>query len=329
MVGDIMTSNLKWKSAEILKVFGSTLKQGIFIGGKATNSGIITKDEPTNFTPNYIANIYENINTHVPLYIDHSVNDRKPIGYAFKFGVTESLDDIQYAGFVFNQQARNKIMIDGYDYVSPEIDEDNGVPHLRGIAFVRNPAISGTEVGAEIKVFSNVDTNVGNGDSNTMSDTIVGDMPVNLTTATGTSYTQPSIPIQPVVQLPANITNTPNLVDLSELRAEIAEYKAKFEQQAAKTEQLLTGQYNSVIAEMKTLGIEEPGKIVQGLPTEQKIAILSKLKDSLVKNKPMTSTTSVMPNVDDKSTENETAFKEVVTELGLSEDQIKKLKGGS
>lgn len=327
-----MTSNLKWKSAEILKVFGSTLKQGTFIGGRATNSGTITKDEPTNFTPNYIANIYENITTHVPLFIDHGISDRKPIGYAFKFGVTETLDDIQYAGFVFNQQARNKIMIDGYDYVSPEIDEDNGMPHLRGIAFVRNPAISGTEVGAEIKVFSSVGTNSPNGDSNTMNDTIVGDVPVNpITTSTGTASSQPYIPThpQPVVHAPTNVTNTPNLVDLSELRAEIAEYKAKFEQQSAKTEQLLTGQYNSVVVEMKSLGIEEPGKIVQGLPTEQKIAILSKLKDSLVKNKPMTSTTSTMPNVDDKTSENEKAFKEVVTELGLSEDQIKKLKGGS
>ena len=324
-----MTANIAWKSAEILKVYGSTLKQGTFIGGKSTNSGVITKDEPTNFTPNYIANIYENISSHIPLYIDHALGDRRPIGYAFKFGVSESLDDIKYTGFVFNQQARNKIMIEGYDYVSPEIEEVNGVPHLQGIAFVKNPAISGTDVSVETTVFSKPTNNTDSGDGNSMSDTVVSEAVV----AAPAQTTMPDVTMPDVTTTSNNAAyrpyTAPAVDPIAELKAQMEEYKAKFEQQSVKTEQLLTGQYNTLLAEVKSLGVDDPSKIVHGLPTEQKIVVLAKLKDSLVKNKPMTQTSPVAMTENTEQNDNDKAFKEVIKELGLTEEQVKKLKGGS
>lgn len=329
-----MTS-IKWKSAEILKVFGTTLREGTFTGGKATPTGSIEADVPTKFTPDYIAAIYDGISSHVPFVINHKVGNNAHIGYAYKFGVNDSLDDMQYQGFVFDSDAKHKIITEGYDNVSPEIVEENGVPRLVAIAFVKNPAISGTDVGFEATVFSQPTTNTTSGD-NIVSNTPTETPTTNTDVSTSTSTQAPAVStVTPniTVNVPPTPTNTDSTTaaDIAALRTQMDEYKMKYEQQAAKTEQILTGQYHALTAELKGLGIEDPSTIVHGLATEQKIAVLTKMKDSIAKNRPLAQPTPSTGESTDSSSDGERKklVKEIATEFGLTEDQYKKLTGGN
>lgn len=325
-----MTS-VKWKSANILKVFGSTIKKGTFTGGKATPSGVIVKDEPTNFTPSYIGKLFENIHTHVPFYVGHDTGYRQPVGYAYKFGVTDNLDDIKYNGFVFSKDAYQKITVEGYDYVSPEIREDNGIPYLEGISFVRNPSIDGTDVIAEPTVFSKPTSDNGVGEQSNMTD-VTSETPTTSSNVSGQPiniYMPTQQAAQPTnIQTPSTTSNDPVIADI---KAQMEDYKAKFEAQSAKTEQLLTAQYHSISNELKGLGIEDPSTIVHGLPTEQKIAVLSKMKESIAKNKPIaqpTTSTTEDTNVNAVATNNK-ALKEAMSELGLNGEEYQKYIGGN
>lgn len=307
---------ITWKSAEILKVFGTTIREGIYTGGKTEIAGgITTRDTPTNFTPAKIANIYENISTHVPFYLGHGGGPaRKPIGYAYKFGVTETLDDIKYNGFIFDHDAMQKIATEGYDKVSPEIMEDSD--KLVGIAFVMNPAIDGTEADMEPIVFSKGDTNAVAGD------TKMSEQTTEVTTPTNTVPTQTTPQVPPAQ--PAPIPVSPG-VDVTALVSQVEDYRGKYEQANARVEALMTQQYDSVVSEMKGLGVSDPGSIVRGLPTEQKIAVLSKMKESIVLNKPLASPTPNAPTESAQKGEVDKALNEVLAELGVKPEEYAKI----
>jgi hypothetical protein len=314
-------NSIKWKSSEILKVFGTTIREGTFTGGNVTDDGVISRGSPTTFTPSKIAKIFENIDTHVPLYLGHSTEpNRRPIGYAYKFGVTETLDDIKYNGFIFDKGAMNKIATEGWDRVSPEISGDD--ERLDAIAFVMNPAINGTDAGIEQIVFSQGDVN-----SNSMTETNTPDVStsdVSTTNVPTQSTTQQTGSVPEHKSTPEPIkTETP--VDVSALVKQVEDYKAKYEQATAKTEELHTQHFNNIVAEMKDLGIEKPDQIVKGLPVEQKISVLSKMKESIVTKTPLaTPTESTTQN--DRTTV-DTALDEVLIELGVSKEEYSKITG--
>lgn len=311
---------ITWKSAEILKVFGTTIREGIYTGGKTeVAGGITTQDTPTQFTPAKIARIYENISTHVPLYLGHGGGPtRKPIGYAYKFGVTETLDDIKYNGFIFDQDAMHKIITEGHDRVSPEITED--VEHLIGIAFVPNPAIDGTEADMQQIVFSKGDTNSTDGVTS-MTDETTTAQPTPQPVQTQTQQ-QSQSPSQ--AQAQAAVKTETIVPDVSALVSQVEDFRGKYEQALAKIETLMTQQYETVVSEMKSLGVSDPGSIVRGLPTEQKIAVLSKMKESIVLNKPLATPTPSAPD-QPAPTDVDKALNEVLTELGVSKEEYAKI----
>jgi len=315
---------ITWKSAEILKVFGTTIREGIYTGGKTeVAGGITTRDTPTNFTPAKIANIYENISTHVPFYLGHNGGPtRKPIGYAYKFGVTETLDDIKYNGFVFDQDAMRKISTEGYDKVSPEILDDSNT--LVGIAFVMNPAITGTEADMEPIVFSKGDTTSVTGDTKMSEQSTETPITNNVPTQTIPAQVTPTPSIPQVAAQNVAQIATPS-VDVSALVSQVEDYRGKYEQATAQIEALMTQRYDGVVAEMKGLGVSDPGSIVRGLPTEQKIAVLSKMKESIVLNKPLASPTPNAPTDSAQKTDIDKALNEVLSELGVKPDEYAKI----
>lgn len=330
-------ASMRWKSAEILKVYGTTIREGTFTGGKATAQGVITKDEPTTFTPEYISKVYENVQTHVPFVLKHKAEGNEVIGYAYKVGISESKDDLKYTGFVFNQDAIKSIITGGYTSVSPEIDEvkdssGNVVDaKIAYIAFVPNPSIDGTEIEAEHVVFSK-----GEGSS------MEGQTESTITSSTTTSGTEPMVMKETTVEAPQSTESFGKLKasseavsqkqtnsDVSDLNVKMDDYKAKSEQLAAKVDQLLTERYDVIVADLKTQGIEDPGAIVRGLPVEQKITVLSKMKDTVVKTKPLTSTITPTVNtgVSAEKTQINTALGEVLSELGYTVEEYKHLRG--
>jgi len=319
-------ASVTWKSAEILKVYGTTIREGVYTGSKVdVASGKIAPDLPTEFTPAKIAKIYENINTHVPIYLGHSTDPgRKPIGFAYKFGVTETLDDIKYSGFIFDKDAIHKIVAMGYDKVSPEISDNED--ELKAIAFVPNPAIEGTDAELELKVFNKPQTEI-----TTMPET---QATTNVTTQEQAQVTrndvQEHVPIKsvpntrdyvqytpvqrPVVEQPASVPD--------QYKEQVEEFRSKYEQANARIEALLTQQYDQLVSEMKGLGIPDPGSIVHGLPTEQKIAVLSKMKETVLMSKPLAvPSTSETP----KATDTTAVLDEVLKEIGISKEEYDKL----
>lgn len=327
-------ASVKWKSAEVLKVYGTTIREGIYTGNKLdVASGKIVPDLPTEFTPDRIARIYDNIKTHVPIYLGHSASpDRKPIGYAFKFGVTETLDDIKYSGFIFDKDAINKIVVEGYNKVSPELNDD--ISELQALAFVQVPAIEGTEAEQmELKVF-NAPAQIDNKGAQTMTEnegvqpttnvqTMANVQPSSVVPSLTNVHTQPMTNVQPPVNTPAPERQSDIPVRVEELSKQVEEFRSKYEQANARIESLLTQQYDAVVAEMKGLGVSDPGSIVRGLPTEQKIAVLSKMKESIIMNKPIAGPTTSPAPADKSSVDN--ALDEVLAELGISKESYAKI----
>lgn len=336
-------ASMRWKSAEILKVFGTTIKEGTFTGSKATAQGTITKDKPTTFTPEYISKVYENIKTHVPIVIDHKAGDNEVVGYAFKVGITDTHDDLKYSGFIFSKDAMDKITMGGYSRVSPEIDDKYDPvtgelldARLERIAFVQNPAITGTEADAEHVVFSK-------GDNMTEGNATEGNAGETATAQTTTQTTDKPTQVvehQEIVtpdrgfgKLGSKNSGEGNVAgDVAELSTKMNEYKTTSEHLAAKVDQLLTERYEGIVAELKGQGIEDPGKIVHGLPVEQKITVLSKMKETVVKTKPLATTPVSTGGSDGGSQSTNTgdipkAVNEVLAELGYTPEEYKALRG--
>ena len=355
--------SLKWKSTDVLKVSGSTLRQGKFTAGIPSPDGIIREGKPTDFTPELIEMIYGNIESHVPYYLGHKLDPtRKAIGYAYKFGLPMSKDDLKHQGFVFDENAKVKITTEGFDSISPEIDftidQDGKVidARLDGMAFVPNPAIVGTETETAIAVFSkaseamnmtvdeflkgkglsaddishvrkmfdvapaSAETTITTASSTTNSPP----MSTTGTTSIGTTYTPPAPIVPPTLTLREDVGSG----DTERLRGELTALRTQYEQQVARTEQLLGTQYDGIVNELKELGVENPGEIVKGLPTENKISVLTKMKGTIIKKTPLTKAPdSAAPPTSTKATA-DAAFSAALKELGVSEEEYAKIVGG-
>jgi hypothetical protein len=138
----------EWRNSSVLKVSGITIRPGTF----TSREGIVTP-----FTKELCRSLFSNFSSSTPLYLTH--DDRNPCGYMNKLGYDSETDMIHYEGYVFDQKKAERIVNEGFDSVSPEIEFDviNGVPingSITGNAFVRQPAISGTTVTKQMVAFS-------------------------------------------------------------------------------------------------------------------------------------------------------------------------------
>jgi hypothetical protein len=341
--------SLKWKSTDVLKVSGSTVKKGKFTAGIPSPDGTVKEGKLTDFTPEVIRKIYGNIDSHIPYYLGHKLDPtRKIIGYAYKFGLSDGEDDLHHQGFVFDDPAKIKITTEGHDKISPEIDftiDSNGNiidAHLDGMAFVPNNAIEGTDTQMAVAVFSKAseekpmtaeeflkDKGLATEDI-THVKKLFEDASVapSVPSDSGTDIPPAPTPASPIVdgKPPKQVESSGKNDSTEDLRSELVSMKTKYEQQVARTEQLLSMQYDGIVGELKELGVENPGEIVKGLPTESKITVLSKMKGTIIKKTPFSKAPeSAAPppsqgNID-------TAFKEALSELGLNESEYNKLMG--
>jgi hypothetical protein len=236
--------------------------------------------------------------------------------------VTETLDDIKYNGFVFDRDSINRIVASGYDKVSPELSPDGD--RLLAIAFVPNPAISGTDADMEIKLFSKPAD--GNSEGNmTEAQSTTEATPAATTTGTvpqtvNVSNVAPSVTQEHVTEL-----RSVAVPDVSALVSQVEEYRTKYEQAVAKNDTLLEAQYKGVLGEVRALGINDPEGIVRNLPVDQKISVLSKMKESIAAKKPLASPTE--STTEDTKKEVDRALDEVLKELGVSKEEYAKITG--
>lgn len=338
--------SLNWKSSEILRVSGSIVKEGVFTGHEAGNqSKLVGK-----FTPDVIAKMFDNITEHIPLYVGHDSTNpkRRLVGYAYKFGKTPTNDDIQVEGFVFDPQAQRKIITEGWDSFSPEIEftNDESGNHVNafatGLAFVPNPAIDGTQASKEITVFSNADDKEGNMStieflkSKGLTDAEIVSVKKGLFEEGSSNDTPPAAEATPPPPKPTPTTTTPPHAGMSaeqrlkQVENELADTRSKLEDSVVKNEQLLGMQYDTLVGELKSLGFDNPSEIVKTLPTESKIAVLSKLKAGAIKKKEMAKPSENPGNASDSATNpsQDQLINEALKDLGIPRAEYDKVMGG-
>lgn len=330
---------MNFKSSEIYKVNGQSLKPGTFISKDGTEVEI---------TPEIINKIYQNVKGHIPYYLSHdNPLNRIPIGYAYKVGKSDDASLFSHEGFVFDKKAQNEIAFKCSDKVSPEIDleidKDGKIINasLHSFAFVSNPAIDNTTVEITRESFSapsegdkkpmNKDDITISTDNITPTPTYVVANPVSGSQTPGQTYVmvptgtdnalhveQPkTIPPSPIAQeRQSQISAT--IVDVGKYEEKIKSLEMKLEENEKFKQSVFTDKYNAIVNDLKTLGVNDVDSIVNDLPVDQKISVLSKMKEKIVKTAPL-GTPSDNLSID-SSKDSNSKLESKLKELNISKD---------
>lgn len=341
-------SNRIWKTVDALHVDGASIR------------AIPVKDHHGKLTPwkpAIIAKMFEKIKGPIPFFIKHDFTalNRTPVGYGVKFGITEDNEDITYNGFVFDQDAIKQIIEDGYNCISPEVEteyDENGElvdSTLLAMAFLKNPAFPGMKVQYARAAFSQPDddqlaSKTGEPMSkaaaiDTMKSKGLSDEQITNITQAFEQAAAPSTPpeaqppVTPQTTPPITITAepikqvAPPVVDMSSFEQRLADQAATITQLQQKNENLLKTQYESIRDEVKGLGINDPDDIVKGLPTEQKISILSKIKEKMARSQPMsTSKGQPVSSTPSQSVDQRAKVASILKSIGMTTEEYEKLK---
>jgi hypothetical protein len=333
-----------WKTVDALHVDGASIR------------AIPVKDHHgklTPWTPSIIEKMFNKIKGPVPFYVGHDLTALSPttVGYGVKFGITDNKDDITYSGFVFDESAIKQIIEDGYNSISPEVEtvyDANGElidSTLLAMAFVKNPAFPGMQVQFANAAFSapeseeltsktgepmSKSTAIGILKSKGLSDTEIETLTQAFESEQAAPQTVPQsappVTTPPVVTpaIPAPTTAAPT--DMSGFETRIAEQAAEIARLTQTNESLLQTQYTSVRDEVKGLGIANPDEIVKGLPTEQKISILSKLKTNMARTQPMSTPTGAPVASSQPPADQRAKVASILKSVGMTVEEYEKLK---
>ena len=300
------------KNFEVYQVKGMTLKPGVFTGRDG---------KPTKISDEVVERIFRNISGPIPLYFKHNkLGDFTIKGYASKFAFDPMSKTIQYSSHLYDKQTQQEVALFDCDKVSPEIDfigDDGNYTDgiLKGIAFVSNPAIEGTQVSITPMVFSTPDKL---GDENNMvNETEFAEMKVKyeallkdhdkLTKQFEKVSTDFGVAKETVVTLTGER-------DLS--RKEVEKY-VKVETDRK------TGEVTKLVTDLKQIGWD-PSSLIDGsdLTLDQQLKVLGQVKAQHMVNKPAVSDGKVggggSPDV---------ALTEVIKEMGLSAEYVSMLTG--
>ena len=334
-----------WKTVDALHVDGASIR------------AIPVKDNHgklTPWTPSIIEKIYNKIKGPLPLYIKHDERAlfRQPVGYGIKFGITEDHTDITYNGFVFDDGAIKQIIEEGYNCISPEVeneyDEQGELVDstLLAMAFVKNPAFPGMQVQYAKAAFSesqNDELASKTGEpmskaaaietlkSKGLSETEIASITQAFESAEPAKQETPAQQQAPPVQSTPTAhveqkSAPPAAPDMSALEQRLAEQATVIAQLQQKNEDLLKTQYNTVRDEVKGLGISDPDDIVKGLPTEQKISILSKMKEKMARTQPMSTPAGQPVSSQSQPVDQRAKMAATLKSIGMTVEEYEKLK---
>lgn len=295
-------SELNWKHGKMLTVKGTMARPGTY----KANSG-----KEYQFTPRLVSQIFTD--TDKP-YATHVSHEDRSVGGFGKIGYDSKTDTLHYYVNVYDPAHIQRILYEGVDKVSPEIEfetDTNGNPiggHVTDIAFVTNPKIDGTQATSkDIQMFGEMDMKFKlvqeNGEYKFVPDAenfgetgmqpVVGAPNVSTMAVTGSGISAPAMPAVsvPTTQTPNITINMPDNkpttapVDAPTNGANLApttqpdEFKGKYEA-------LLNTQVAAIANELKNLGIADPDSIGKDIPPEQRLTILKAIKDNYVQSAP-------------------------------------------
>jgi hypothetical protein len=302
-------SEPNWKHGKMLTVKGTMARPGTY----KANSG-----KEYQFTPRLVNQIFSDTNKPYATHVSHE--DRSVGGFG-KIGYDNKTDTLHYYVNVYDPAHIQRILYEGVDKVSPEIEFDtdtDGNPiggHVTDIAFVTNPKIDGTQATSkDIQMFGEMDMKFKlvqeNGEYKFVPDVenfgetgmqpVVGAPSVSTMAVTGSGIQAPAMPTAtstaPLqgtsVQGQPNITI--NMPDMKPTTAPTGaastgaslEPTSHSNEYQAKYEALLNTQVATVANELKSMGIANPDLIGKDIPPEQRLTILKAIKDNFVSSNP-------------------------------------------
>jgi len=339
-VSDITT---EWKSVPVFEVGGMTLKTGKFRAGDGTE---------VDLSPEVIEKIFSKADKPVPFYFTHAnagSTERYTLGFAYKYGLDKESHTLEYKAFAYDPTLTEKYAIQGFDSTSAEVDLKKGPDGsyvdgtLTGIALTNVPLIPGTDISITSKLFSRkTEPNTQTGDS--MIKLFSADKagvekvllekgfaPDEVNSLWGAMKTISDSEVQRVLfEAETKIQNAEGRVtelegSLLKMTKKVEELGSKASEYEKKYNDVLNEKLQTVVNEVKALGVKEPEKIVDGMSNEQKIAMLAKLKESVVIEKPASTpppSTQEAPKATPKD-----AMLEVLAEMGLTQEYEKYTKG--
>lgn len=315
----IKLDNIMWVNSTNLKVDGAAITKGECRSAEGREF---------DFTPELMTKILSHFNDAVPLKIGHG--ETPEVGRAFKLGFDSFNQNLPFEGHVYGDDKRRSIESSGYNKISPEIDftfDAAGNPIdgvITALAFVKVPAMEGTQVNCQQMTFSAPEkiegsnhmkqkgtmvfypsgTTIAESVSTPITDTTI----ITSGTSTGGSGT---VFYPPVVQSPPSANFEADAVKYKEmsakfeaeaadlkvavetattantdLSAQLNDYKSKVDTLTAENTSFIQEKTDAVVAELKTLGFKSPETIGINLPAKQRIEVLKEMKSNFVINAP-------------------------------------------
>lgn len=294
-----MVNDVEWRSLDVVAAEGMSLRVGAF---KSSDGTIVE------FSPEMLRKVFAKAVNPLPMYLTHkdagSGLPREVLGHAVKLGLEAQGDKIHFKAIMMDPSFK-LMYASGYDDTSAEIDiirDDVGNVvdgTLTGFAVVPNPAISGTEMKVSAIAFEAPSTK-GDVDAPSASNK-KSSGGIKLTGRIEKSLLESGVPADKVESLmgvmEAHFSKKFEHDGLQqkfeaqkqELELACASEKAmkkKFEDLNVEFEAYLGEKVATLVNEVKGMNFANPEAVVDGLPVQQKITMLSKIKENLVAKTP-------------------------------------------
>lgn len=300
-----MVNDVEWRSLDVMAAEGMSLRVGTFKSSDGT---------PVEFTSDMLRKVFAKVKAPLPMYLTHkdagTGKERQILGHAVKLGLEASGDKIHYKAIMMDPSFK-LMYASGYDDTSAEIDiirDEVGNPidgTLTGFAVVPNPAITGTQMKVSAMAFE--------------APSIVSGMtppsgvapPSNIKSSGGIRLTGKIENKLLEMGVPAD--KVPTLVEdlgayfskkfehdglqkkfeeqteaLNLAKKDKEETDKKFASQTKEFETYLGEKVASLVNDVKGMNFANPEAVVDGLPVQQKITMLSKIKENLIAKTPAT-----------------------------------------
>lgn len=335
---------IKWEQAgEVLKVRGVLLTVGEFTG---------LEGRTTKFTFEALKRIADSIEGNIPFKVTHFSD--KIVGYATKFALDETKGELLYEGYVFDQEAIDKIVNHGYDGVSAEIITEltaDGVVEdgvITAIAFTPTPAVkeagieqakvvSLSEGGEKEEVYGMSEEKFE--EKKPTKDEFLAYIEGKLVEAgLGKEAIQKVMKVlKDVIKVPypypypqpANMSADVEKIKqeyeqkLSEYEEKIKELQVQLEEYANTILEVKKNELQKLIEDLKKLGFADPEKIIEGVEDiDMQIKVLQNVKESAAVKKPEKKELEIKKDVE------ESKLEKLSKELGLTVEEVKELFGG-
>ena len=339
---------LNYQSHDVLKTSGTVVKVGEYQGANFDENG---KPVPSKFGAFDIRRMHDNATEPIPIYVDlhgKGLSKRELAGYAFRVGMSPDGKELAHNGFVFNPKAQ-KLVASGHNQISPEIETIKDAAgniidrKIEALCFVPSGAIDGTEVNYMIERFSTIDGM--NGQTNNVGTQTppvtpqVGQIDVDaIVKSTAKAVLTELMPATKAmideavsqvgqstqgaeVNQQNNQTNPP--VDYA---AELAALKAQAAAQQQITDSLVNEKYDTVVSQLKKLGIPDPSSLVpKDIPRIQAIEILKGVATSIIERSELNGVPQGLGTQGTGQKTEEQNFNECMTELGFNSEHYRNM----